>query len=259
MFNISPINDINDYIKDHSEGFFGDKNFLSGDILPNVYFQGTLSLVICGSLCLQSKNYLVYLLILIALVLAPSRFGFMVLVGWGIFIFLRKSATRLVVLPLLFMILYYLLTLLPFGFELFSIFNGGGDGLEVRNGHIESLRNFFSNNPWAFFTGAGPGSLFYTKGTGNIQDNIEISQFEYVRKYGIISFAFFNILYFGPFLAKKKNIYILGALVMYYVVAFSNPVLFSIFSMLFLTYAYLKNFGLQETVINDNLYEKSNI
>jgi hypothetical protein len=248
IFNITPINNLNDYIKDHSEGFFGNKNFLSGDVLPNVYFQGTLSLIICGSLSLQTKSYFSYFIIIIALILAPSRFGFLILVTWGSYVFLKKNPLRMVLLIPFFSVLYLILSQLPFGFELFSIFNGGGDGLEVRNGHLESLKNYFSNNPITFFFGGGPGSVFYTRGTGNIQDNIEISQLEYIRKYGIFSFILFNLFYFGPLFSKKKEIYIIGALIMYYITAFSNPVLYSIFAMLFLAYSYVKMYDIESNV-----------
>ncbi|MCW3093069.1 MAG: hypothetical protein JWP81_4138 [Ferruginibacter sp.] len=254
LFNIALINNIADYIKDHSEGFFGDKSYLSGDVLPNVYFQGTLGLIICGSLSLQGKKYLTYFLIIIALILAPSRFGFLVLLSWGTYIFICKSIINLIVLPALIVTFLYTLSHFPFGVEMFSIFTGGGNGLEIRNGHLESVYNSFIQTPESFFWGAGPGSVFYSKGAGNVIDNIEMSQLEYIRKFGIFSFLAFNVLYFGPFFSRAKgDFYILGALCMYYFVAFSNPVLYSIFAMLFLAYAYVECFQHKTQQINKPL------
>lgn len=243
IFGFTYINNINDYIKDHSNGFFGNKNFLSGDILPNVYFQGTLSLIICGVICLELKNYFSYFTILIALILAPSRIGFSILVLWGLIVFVKKSYLRIFFIPIFFAIIFFSIYNLPFGKELIGIFNGQSDGLEIRNGHIQSIIDEFGMHPVAILTGEGPGSLFYSKGYGAYVDNIELSQFEYLRKYGIISFIIATFFYFWPLLGKNKNTFFLkGALIMYYFVSFSNPVLYSIFAMLFVTYAYVENF-----------------
>jgi hypothetical protein len=249
LYGISFVNSFNDYLKDKSPGFFGDKGFASGDILPNVYFQGTLSLVICAILGLENKNYFSYIIILIALILAPSRFGFLVLILWAFIIFLRRSPIRILFIPAIVVLGFAILNSLPFGKELVGIFNGQSDGIDVRNGHIESIFYEFKTHPLTLFTGEGPGSIFYTKGTGGYGDNIELSQFEYLRKYGIISFVIFTVVYFFPLLGKRKNtFFIKGTLVMYYIVSFSNPVLYSIFAMLFLTYAYLK-------ILSNNLHQ----
>ncbi|MEX8548403.1 MAG: hypothetical protein V5804_12445 [Mucilaginibacter sp.] len=243
VFGLTYINNVNDYIKERSNGFFGNKNFLSGDILPNVYFQGTLSLIICGVLCFECKNYFSYLTILIALILAPSRFGFVILLIWALIVFIKKSYLRIFFVPFFLAVVFWGLYNLPFGKELIGIFNGQSDGLEIRNGHIQSVFDEFKMHPIAMLTGEGPGSLFYSKGYGAYVDNIELSQFEYLRKYGIISFIAATFFYFWPLLGKKKNTFFLkGALIMYYFVSFSNPVLYSIFAMLFLTYTYVENF-----------------
>lgn len=233
----------NDYIMSHSDGFFGNKSFLSGDILPNVYFQGTLSVIICGCLSLRNKNFFIYFLILLGLILAPSRFGFMVLILWALFTFIRKSWIRLAYLPFFFIIGFFILQNLAFGKELFSAFNGESDAVDIRNGHWISVSSIFADNPFAFLFGQGPGSYFFTQGTYDIVDNIEISQLEFIRKYGIFAFFGFCLLYFMPLLSRfKSDIYLKGALVIYFIVSFSNPVLFSIFSMLFLAFVYVEIF-----------------
>lgn len=253
LFGNPAANAINDYIVLHSNGFFGDKSFISGNILPNVYFQGTLSLIICAVISLQGKHYYSYGIILIALILAPSRFGFIVLILWGLIVFVRKSFLRVLVVPLFAVIIFLVLYNLPFGTEVLGIFNGQSDGVEIRNGHIQSVINEFKGRPLAFFTGEGPGSEFYTKGYGRYADNIELSQFEYLRKYGIVSFIAATFFYFWPLLGKKKDTFFLkGALIMYYFVSFSNPVLYSIFAMLFLTYAYIENFSNTSLVTYEN-------
>lgn len=231
----------NEYLANHSDGFFGYKNFLSGDVLPNVYFQGTLSLIICGVLSLQKNSYASFFVILLAVILAPSRFGFLVLTLWASFLFFRKSWTHLSLLPIIGGIAFLILNNLAFGKELFSVFSGESDAIDIRNGHFSSILHVFKENPIYFFFGQGPGSIFFSTGISSLADNIEISQLEYIRKYGIISFIFLCLMYFYPVLKKaKSHIYIKGALISYFIVSFSNPVLFSIFSMLFLTFAYIQ-------------------
>ncbi len=190
------------------------------------------------------------------MILAPSRTGFMVLILWGLIIFVKKSYWRVFLIPLIILIAGIILFYLPFGSELFSIFSGDNEGVEIRNGHIASVLDEFKNHPITIFTGEGPGSFFYTKGRSVFADNIEISQLEYLRKYGVIGFLIFNIVYFAPlFSNNKKSFYLKGTLVVYYFVAFSNPVLFSIFAMMFLTYAYLNTFNetvKMQTAIHDD-------
>jgi hypothetical protein len=245
VLNIGPIVTVNDYLSTHSDGFFGYKNFLSGDVLPNVYFQGTLSLIICGALALKKKTYWRFLLVLIAMILAPSRFGFLVLSLWAGFLFFRKSWSRILVLPLIAIVTLLILDNLAFGKELFSVFSGESDAIDIRNGHMLSIFRVFEDNPQYFFFGQGPGTVFFSTGFAAFTDNIEISQLEYVRKYGILSFLCFCLMYFYPVLhPDKSKIFLKGALILYFVVSISNPVLFSIFSMLFLTFSYLEMFDL---------------
>jgi hypothetical protein len=234
---------VNDFIESRSSGFFGSKNFLSGDILPNVYFQGTLSLIICGALCVPYKHYWTFGLILISLVLAPSRFGVIVLVMWFLYLFFKGSYRRLLWIPIILIILMFALENLAFGKEILALFNGESDGGSVRFGHFSSVMKEFGSSPFNMIFGFGPGSEFYSSGFQEMATNIEISQLEYIRKYGLISFLFFIAFYFRTLLINRREIYFLnGALVLYFIVAFSNPVLSSLFLFLFLMFTYIKAF-----------------
>ena len=240
IFDFSMAVSVNEYLSNHSDGFFANKNYVNGDILPNVYFQGTLSVVICGCLSLKNKNYFMFSLILLSLILAPSRFGFIVLMLWFLFLFVRKHPWRIGLLPIILIGIYLVIKSLSFGNELFSAINVQGEAFEIRNGHLISVYEIFEQHPLYFFFGQGPGSIFYTRGIFEFTDNIEISQLEFVRKYGIISFLFFCFLYFFPLLGRSNSdLYLKGSLVVYFIVSFSNPVLFSLFSMLFLAFAYV--------------------
>jgi hypothetical protein len=241
FYDIGVIKNLNDYIQTHSDGFFGNKSFISGDILPNVYFQGTLSLVISGILSLKEKKYIVYISILLSLILAPSRFGFLLLIIWLIFLFLRRYKFGILLIVLFSIFSYNLLFEIPFIKEVVAVFNGETDSISIRDGHVISILKIFATKPLSFIFGSGPGTIFFTVGTSSYTDNIEISQLEFVRKYGIISFIVFLIFYFRPLFYNVNNsLYVKGALLFYFIVSLSNPVLFSIFSMLFLTFSYIE-------------------
>jgi hypothetical protein len=241
LFGIGIIIKFHNMILPYMQGFFTEKHYLSGSILPNVYFQGTLSLVICGTLAAYKKKYLVFSLILLVMTIAPSRFGFLILcLAWLIFQ-VRNNPKILLLMPLLLIIIITILSYTPFGIEFFAIFNGKSDGVSIRAEHTKSVFNVIVGNPLSLVWGSGPGSIFYSSGAPGYVSNIEISQLEFFRKYGIFAFVFFHILYFSPILfynKTKDGFFIPVSLLMYYFVAFSNPVLFSLFSMLFLAFIY---------------------
>lgn len=243
LFGVGIIVDFYNYISPKMNGFLNMKYYSNGSILPNVYFQGTLSLVICAILSLSIKKNYIFTLILIAIVLAPSRFGFLVLSIFWLIKKIRESSKFLIMLPIIFLGIIAVLSFLPFGQELFSIFSHKNSGLNVRGGHLTSVIETLIINPYAFLFGAGPGSEFFTTGLDRMVNNIEISQLEYFRKYGVISFILFHIFYFSPFFYYRKinnSFFICGVLISYYILSFSNPVLLSLFAMLFLMFAYNK-------------------
>ena len=237
FFQISSLEFIFDYFRENSQGFFKDKYFLSGDILPNVYFQGTLGLIICGCLAIYNKNYITVLIIAISLILAPSRFGFVIIFLSFFIVNFKFTFNNIFILGLLIVILTFLLSLLPFGYELFSIYTGESDGVSVRSGHFTSLIVEYEKKPISLILGQGPGSTFYSQGINEITNNIEVSQLELLRKYGLITFFLFHIFYFYPIITQIPGSLKIS-LLLFYVVTFSNPVLLSIFSLFFLSYTY---------------------
>ena len=87
----------------------------------------------------------------------------------------------------------------------------------------------------------GPGSFFYSSGFNEFVDNIEVSQLELFRKYGLIGYSLFHLSLFclsWNFLVKR-NYPAQICFAAFYFVAFSNPVLvtflFSIFVSVFLS------------------------
>ena len=230
IFQIEPVLELHYFISERTAGFFNEKAAYSEDAMPVVYFQGTLALVICAVFAAAKKNIFTYLVITIALFVAPSRIGTITSLIIGITIFLQEQR-RLHILLVVFVLPFILIIIYNYlPGEIFSFIFSGSEGLSTRWLHLESVGDLFSSNPFYFISGNGPGSQFFTKGFGDITNNIEISQLEVIRKYGIIfSFIFFTF-YAGIILLliKKKQSSIYLAMIAHFFVALSNPVLFSI-------------------------------
>jgi hypothetical protein len=232
--------ELNELLTSGASGFFNYKQAFFSDELPVVYFQGTLSLVFIGVLAWGCGNRLVFLIALIALIAAPSRFGVAVLCMLAILYSLSKFMKfRFFPISLsLFVFTVIGLTALATiqWYSVDSVFLGEIDS--VREGHLISITKEINEDPSQLITGAGPGSKFYSSGFGEFTDNIEISQLELLRKYGLVFFIFIHLFAVGLIyklyrLGMYAEIY---AVISHYIVSLSNPVLTSIPFLLFLGY-----------------------
>lgn len=100
-----------------------------------------------------------------------------------------------------------------------------GSGFAIRFGHVISVIDTLLNDN--MFLGMGPGSTFYSMGFGSETNNIEISQLEIIRKYGLVGYFIINLAYFFVIkyfysVGKNKELICLMA---FYFVSYSNPVL----------------------------------
>ena len=102
----------------------------------------------------------------------------------------------------------------------------------VRIGHLYSYIEFFMNYPLCFFTGSGPGSIFYSIGFEKYCAYTELSLLEILRQTGFWGLLCFLVLYLYPcflLLGKKNEIpYAIPALIGYlsfFIVATTNPFL----------------------------------
>lgn len=233
---------LNEYLTSNASGFFNYKENIFGELLPVVYFQGTLNLVFIGILAFGYKYYKIFVIILAALILAPSRFGTTTLIIFILIIsalkYFNNDYVRFwmwIILPIsivsITLILFLDWSLIDF---IVSIDN-------VRLGHIESIYQLLKDDPLIILTGSGPGTMFFSYGFNDFTDNIEISHLEILRKYGlgffVISQVFFGFIIVGLHKIKRDTeAFSLGS---HYIVSISNPVLFSIPFLLFLSYCYL--------------------
>ena len=227
VFQIDPLLVLHDFISNRAAGFFNEKAAYSEDVMPVVYFQGTLALVICATYSAVKKNVLAFFIIVLALMVAPSRAGVFVVMCVGAFIFLQnKSRLKALIVGsfLFFAVLYFILN------KDFLFSPSGGDGLSVRMLHVESVATLFYENPSFLIFGNGPGSEFYSSGVQEVVNNIEISHLEVVRKFGVIFAAALFSVYIWVVVAliklQQSSLYL--AMIAHFIVSATNPVLFSI-------------------------------
>jgi hypothetical protein len=232
IFQIGPILEFHYFISERTAGFFNEKAAYSDEAMPVVYFQGTLTLVICAALAVANQRKLIYLVITLALIAAPSRVGAFAALTVGLFIFFmrqtlvdRRSLVFFAIAMCLFALGYFALSN-----DQASLLLATNEGPSTRQLHLESVARQFSDHPLFFVFGNGPGSEFYSSGIEKMTDNIEISQLEMLRKFGIV-FSFFLIVAYVWIIrrlinARQTPLYL--AMVAHFFVAASNPVLFSI-------------------------------
>jgi len=211
--------------------------------MPVVYFQGTLSLVFVSILAFGRGRYFAFFLMLTALVLAPSRFGVTVSLAFAYLLVLVRLGSwprRVALLSLTLGTVLAASVFLPAGYA--DMFSGESAGSLVRIGHVRSMLETFEDDISKLLLGSGPGSSYYSSGFGSYTDNIEISQLELVRKYGIFFFIVLTILFGAVLVAlwrKGRRQHAL-AFAAHFFVATSNPVLLSSVFLLFFSTALLE-------------------
>lgn len=214
--------------------------YLREDGYPQVYYQTTLSLVPIAIFAYLENYKKASYVMQLALLLCLSRFGFFVVILFILFrrFFAERVLSRAVII--LFVFIAFLFPL--FCFIIYSNVDEGqlryswlyGDSLGIRLGHLYSIFNDF--NIINFLFGSGAGSSFYSLGFHDYTDNIEVSQLEILRRYGIIGYIFINIVFFVIFLKlynHEKNVSNI-CLFSFYLVAFSNPVLLTLSLSIFM-------------------------
>jgi hypothetical protein len=235
---------LNDALTSGASGFFNQKQVFFQDAMPVVYFQGTLSLVFVSILAFGRKHYLGFSLMLVALILAPSRFGVTVSLAFAYVLGmarLRNWSHRMTLLAVTTAVVFAIGLIVPSGYA--DMFNGESAGSVVRIGHVRSLMDTFEGDVSKLLVGSGPGTSFYSAGFGDYTDNIEISQLELVRKYGLLFFLALTILFMavlGSLWRKGKREHA-AAFAAHFFVATSNPVLLSSVFLLFFSTALLES------------------
>jgi hypothetical protein len=234
LFDIGFANSFAEHLDSAREaGFFDYKSNLLGIYLPVVYFKPTLLLVPLGLYCLLINKKSSFLLVMIALFIAPSRTGFIVLfLFFGGNYFMRASLfIKLTSLTLLFFLVSYISSYIDIENLIF--------GLSVRLGHLSSLMEM-SFDYESLILGQGAGTSFYSYGFNSMTDGMELSQLEYIRRHGLLSFFFLFLIWAKAAYSNEKWRQPICA---YWLVAMSNPVLAVFFSFTFLALILSKKTG----------------
>jgi len=198
---------------------------------PNIYFQATLCIVPLAIVSYFQGYKKCAFFFSMTLILCLSRFGFFsVIVAILINKLLNSKLlptemlrTSWLVLPFVILTLFISFFLLFSSSYTYEEFNGSS----IRAGYIISIFNDLSIKSFIF--GDGAGSYFSPIGSYSWVDNIEISQLEVFRKYGIIGFLLFHSTFvpLAFYLYKKRCFSFLITLFMFYIACLSNPVLLS--------------------------------
>jgi hypothetical protein len=237
FLNVSLINTFIDYLNTQKNaGFFSVKSSFFIFPMQVIYFKATLLLVPLAILAVFQERWVVFLLIIGALIIAPSRTGVIFIV---IFLFFYFSKFNLKFIFLLLIVITltvsYLIENSSSDLVVDFFFSGS-----TRMLHIDSLFDYFKKNPNYFFFGGGPGSFFYSEGfmlqeSLGYTDDSEISQLEVLRRYGVFFMLFLHIIFFNIVkkLFKNSRQDLAISLIAYYLVSASNPVLLTAPAVLF--------------------------
>ena len=180
------------------------------------------------------------LVCILALAVAPSRFGVAVLALYALLHFsLRRSNVSrkaYALSGLVHQVSKVILVLLPVAAVVLLLnLELSNDGTNIRIGHLRSVYDEFASRPAALSFGFGAGSTFYSEGFQEVTDNIELSQFEILRKYGLFGLTVL-IVYIAAAAARARAIEatvpLAEAIACYFLVAMSNPVLLTFGAML---------------------------
>lgn len=201
---------------------------------PNIYFQATLGLVPVALLAYRFNYFRSFFFILFTLSICLSRFGVLILICYSVYNFFfkfesfknkNKFASHTFLYFNLLIGVSVLSALIATYILTGDYYIHSFDSLNIRVGHLISI--FKEQDLNMFLFGSGAGSHFFSLGSQASIDNIEISQLEVLRKYGLSGFillhlAFFNLNYY---FIKNDCVDLSYIFIAYYLVCLSNPLL----------------------------------
>jgi len=252
ILGVAPIVQLFGFVATRADGFLGYAYFDNAFVVfPNVYFQGTLAIVPAAVIMISQQKFKAFALVMLTLFVAPSRFGVLVCIMFFLILYIKKIYIFL--LGSTVFVLCIMIFEIPVFIDFLDMFDLATYGHAVRAGHMESILFLFNSNLSYFIVGQGPGTMFYSLGFNGYTDSVEISHFDFVRRYGIIYFiilntAFFFLVYrlFNKSTVSRQLVY---GLLAHYIVAISNPVLVSLPFMMFLSICIVINESNKNVVV----------
>lgn len=213
-----------------SAGFFKEKATFLNIPVQGIYFKATLLLTPIGLLAYTRRQWVAFFLILSALMIAQSKTGIFLLIFFcSLMDFKRMNLVRYLTLTVVALSTILLI------FSIEALYEDILLGLVTRSLHFVSIYETFSNSWSGLFTGFGAGSTFYSYGFQEYTDDSEISQLEVLRRYGIVFLLIFCYFYIYGILRllKNNNKPLAMALILFFVVSASNPVLLATPAIIF--------------------------
>jgi hypothetical protein len=239
-------------LQSSEHGYFGFRP-IKDDFIPSVYFKATLFLVPTYVYFLYRNRIVKALLVLLAVVLAFSKSGFVICMLFTLgYIFLYQTERRFKIATTAFLILVspWFFSFGLFSEELIKSLTGQSETSQIRLAYLAPLNTLFMENPLVILVGQGAGSLFYTGSDIGLVSNIEIDHLNAIRKFGLPWFLVFTAfvlrISYKLFISNISEGRIIGlALLAMFVAAGTNPVLISppflMFMMMALDFYWRKN------------------
>lgn len=185
------------------ELFFSNIDLYKGTrtdaLVGKVYPRATLFFVAAGIYYFFIGNLFRFSVLLLALILAVSKSGVLILIMLSLFKLQKKFlfSYRIIIFVSIFILFGFLTnSIYPNYYDvLISLFTGQSETTNLRIQHTISLLAHFDQEWPSLFFGQGIGTSFFTLGTNSFETNIELDHLETIRRYGLIwAIAFYAIV-----------------------------------------------------------------
>ncbi len=209
-----------------------------------------------GILSLHGSKIKIVVLILAALMTASTALILFLLIGllWASFGSLWRGkisklyTKRIVAAGIVLIVSVTIMHIAGYGYVyefVISKLSGSSVSTAIKIGHIESIINLMFMNVWTFLFGMGIGSSFYSIGVNKVVTNVEVSQFNLIREFGIIYalgfFSYVLLLFISLRRLDETGRLLSIGLAMLFIATGTNPLLISpiFFLVLIISRAYI--------------------
>ena len=181
-----------------------DKRNILGNVFMTVYYRTSPTIICSLGYCLASrlngsKRYTWFIIFLsFALFFSGARANmlcvFLLLFFYFIFFLLKKKCFSTAFMLCLSVLIISVFFVFAFLFDT----NSASSNIKIND--TKSYFNTYAEDPLRFFLfGWGPGSWFYTSGRNVMMNVTELSHFETIRRYGLVStFLIFIFIWLRP-------------------------------------------------------------
>lgn len=255
--------------KTYRLGYLGIKE-IGGYLFPNVYYRWSMWLIPAFVLSIGRYNVATLIIGIACLITLSTSIIFFSLLGIAILFFAAARPAKLIKISIRnILTLAIILSLPPIIFsdiigELISHvtynFSSTSQSTSIKLGHIDGVFDALQVSWVNLLFGMGVGSEFYSPGVGRFVINVEVSQFNFIRQYGLI----LSLLFFGYVLYMVACAYqtdqlgkrwAIGLLMLFFS-AGTNPLLMSpvFIIVLMIVNAYVFNFRLEKVCQKSNTH-----